>query len=558
MFTGADDEPDWQPVVEDLSTRLDDVLETVEAGVDTREEIVAVEEELDDIEQTLETSDVPADAEERETLESWIEELRDRLPPAWLPAAQEFEDRLDDIESDIEDVETVDDIETVETELAAAESDIEDSDIPADADERDELEAQVADLESEVPEEYHPTVWDFEEELDEIEAELEDAELEAELDGIEAELDTVESEVEASEVPEEADAQEDLLSRIEDLRGTVEDKRGPYAEDVEDEIEAAEGTLTDGDWTPEGADAIVVAVEEFLDLAGSQFVDTFEPDSDSPEDLAAALETVRGIVEETDLDPDDDKETIETLLEGAETLTDNLDAAEEWTDLSVREQLTRKGFYEPLESENRKDYPAEWNAIKLHEKAYKDGDSEAVEMILLGLETFDSDFMEENILDSLRRIAPPEAFEALEPLATKRNKDAIEIMGKIGDERALETIEDYVEGGDVALRKTTLRAIGAIGSEESTQPVADQLVDDNPEVRSTAARTLGLIGDTRAIDPLADLLDEDDVDEVRASAAWALNQIGTQRARDVVAEYTDDTAYIVQVEAEKAATEPAA
>jgi hypothetical protein len=359
-------------------------------------------------------------------------------------------------------------------------------------------------------------------------------------------------------VPEDAEAHEELLGRIEDLRSGVEDERGPYAEDVSEEIEAAEGTLTDGDWTPTGTEDVAIAVEEFLDVAGSEFVETFEAASDSPANLAAALADVRGIVEETDLDADEDRETIGTLLAAAETLTEELDAAEEWTDLSVREQLDRKGFYEPLESENRKDYPAEWNAIKLHEKAYRAGDSDAVEMILLGLEKFESDFMEENVLDSLRRIAPPEAYEDLEPLANKRNQAAIEILGKIGDERILDTITEFVEGGDVALRKTTLRAIGAIGSEESTQTVADQLVDDNPEVRSTAARALGLIGDTRAIEPLADVLAGDDRDEVRASAAWALNEIGTERAREVVTEYADDAAYIVQVEAEKAATEPAA
>jgi HEAT repeat protein len=68
-----------------------------------------------------------------------------------------------------------------------------------------------------------------------------------------------------------------------------------------------------------------------------------------------------------------------------------------------------------------------------------------------------------------------------------------------------------------------------------------------------AARALGLIGDTRAIEPLSDVLSEDEDDSVRASAAWALRQIGTERALDVASEYTDDDAYLVQAEAEKAA-----
>ncbi len=392
--------------------------------------------------------------------------------------------------------------------------------------------------------------------LDSVEDALEDAETEADLDAIDADLDAIEEAVEALEPDDEDEENEEaaeLRDRLDSLREDVESQRGPYAEDVTETIDAAADTVETTEWTEDGELEVIPAVEEFLDSAGSQLVETFEPDSDEMADLAAELRTVSEIVDDTNLDADDDAETIETLLEAAEGLEADLDDAEEWDDLLVREQLDAQGFYDPLDPENRKDFPAEWNAVKLHEKAYKDGDEEAVEMILLGLETFESDFMEENVLDSLERIAPPEATEDLLAMAEKRNKQAIRILGRIGAEDALDTIEEYVEGGDVALRKVTLRAIGAIGAERSTQVVADQLVDDDAEVRSTAARALGLIGDTRAIDPLADVLAEDDADEVRASAAWALNRIGTERAREAAADYADDRAYLVQVEAEKAA-----
>ncbi|SDF87015.1 HEAT repeat domain-containing protein [Halorientalis regularis] len=392
--------------------------------------------------------------------------------------------------------------------------------------------------------------------LDSVEDALEEAETEADLDEIDADLDAIEEAVEAL-VPDDEDEEDeeaaDLRDRLDSLRGDVESQRGPYAEDVTEQIDAAADTVESTEWTGDGELEVIPAVEEFLDTAGSQLVETFEPDSDEMGDLAAELRTVSEIVEDTDLDADEDAETIETLLEAAESLGTALEDAEEWDDLLVREQLDARGFYDPLDPENRKDFPAEWNAVKLHEKAYKDGDEEAVEMILLGLEKFESDFMEENVLDSLERIAPPEATEDLLAMAEKRNKQAIRILGRIGAEEALDTIEEYVEGGDVALRKVTLRAIGAIGQERSTQVVADQLVADDAEVRSTAARALGLLGDTRAIDPLADVLAEDDADEVRASAAWALNRIGTERAREAAADYADDRAYLVQVEAEKAA-----
>lgn len=392
---------------------------------------------------------------------------------------------------------------------------------------------------------------DWQSAVEEIEAAIDEATTEAALDDVDEEIDALETVLDDAELPEDVD-REDLESDVADLRDAVDDERGPYGEDVVDAIDDLEATIRDTRWTEDGKPDVVTAVTEFLDAAENHVPETFEADSEDVDALADEVAAVAEAVSAAAFDPDDDADTIDALLDLADDLDADLDDAEEWSDLTVREQFAVEGFYDVLESENRKDYPAEWNAVKLYEKLYQDGDDEAIDYILMALENLDSEFMEENILDSLRRIAPPEAFDALEARASKRDRDAIDVLGRIGDERALESLHDFVEGGDVALRKTSLRAIGAIGSEESTQPVANQLADDDDEIRSTAARALGLIGDTRAIDPLADVLAADDVAEVRASAAWALNRIGTERARDVASQYADDRSYIVQVEAQKA------
>ncbi|MFB6303803.1 MAG: HEAT repeat domain-containing protein, partial [Haloferacaceae archaeon] len=146
----------------------------------------------------------------------------------------------------------------------------------------------------------------------------------------------------------------------------------------------------------------------------------------------------------------------------------------------------------------------------------------------------------------------PEAYDEMVQRAGKREKPAVEVLGKIGDERAVDTLVEYV-GADLALEKATLRALGEIGSEDATQAIANRLVADNPEIRTYAARALGRIGDARAVDPLSDVLDDDDDDNVRASAAWALRQIGTERALEAASEYTDDRSYVVQNEAATAA-----
>ncbi|MEF8907497.1 MAG: HEAT repeat domain-containing protein [Haloarculaceae archaeon] len=390
--------------------------------------------------------------------------------------------------------------------------------------------------------------------LEEAAEALEAAETETELDDVEAQLDAVGTALEEADLPEPDDEDEEeespeerIEGRLSELRDDLEEARGPYLEDVTAILEEAEGTLADSEWTEDGETAAVAAVETFLeaanDAAGLETATEGETPAEVAEDLTAGRERLAGL----DLDPDDDAETVEELLEAAEGLETDLEEAEVWSDLTVREQLDAQGFYDVLTSKNRKDFPPEWNAVKLYEKS---GD---VEPILLALETFESDFMEENILDALEHIAPEEAFEAVHERAERRDHQAVRILGRIGDERACETLEDFLGGGDVKLELVTLRALGAIGNAESTQAVANRLVADSADVRSAAARALGQIGDTRAIDPLADVLADDDADEVRASAAWALNQVGTERALEVAADYTDDRSYIVQAEAEKAA-----
>jgi len=392
--------------------------------------------------------------------------------------------------------------------------------------------------------------------LDDAAEALEVAETEADLDDVEGTLDGIAEDLEAADLPEPDeddedadDPREELEGRLSDLREDLEDQRGPYAGDVTAIVENAEATLTDTRWTEGGEGEAVAAVTEFVGTASETLDADLSAEADNPEGASETLAAAREAIDGAGLDPDPDAdaETIETLLGAAEDLEAGLDEAEEWEDLTVREQLAAQGFYDVLESENRKDYPAEWNAVKIYEK---DRD---VEPILTALERFESGFMEENILDALEHIAPEEAVDAMLERAQKRDKQPVRILGRIGDEQACETLEDFLGGGDVKLEKTTLRALGAIGSEDSTQSVANRLDADNPEVRSTAARSLGLIGDTRAIDPLADVLAEDEADEVRASAAWALNRIGTERALAAAAEYADDRSYIVQVEAEKAA-----
>ncbi|WP_226005863.1 HEAT repeat domain-containing protein [Natrinema salinisoli] len=414
----------------------------------------------------------------------------------------------------------------------------------------------------------------LETDLDGLESNLEAAETEDDLDVVEADLESFRTELESVEVPEPPETDEDeededaepapeeelqeqydeIESDLSDLESDLEDQRGPYGEDVVSEITDASGTITDTRWTEEGNAELIEAVDDFLDefngLLDSSVTLVNEGET-VPDQLEATLDNTAEAVEDADLDADDDAETIAGLLEATDDLQSDIDDATEWTDLEIREQLRREGYYDVLD--HVKDFPPEWHALKVHEKQGN------VDMILLALETFDSDFMEEHCMEALERMGPEEAIEPMLQKANRRDQAAMRILGKIGvdDEEVVDTLVDYVDSNP-NLQRPAFRALGEIGAEAAVEPIAQQLVAEEADVRSWAARALGLIGDTRAVEPLADVLADDESDRVRASAAWALNRIGTEDALEIVADYDDDRAYLVQAEAENANLEPAA
>jgi HEAT repeat protein len=396
----------------------------------------------------------------------------------------------------------------------------------------------------------------FESRLDDLEAALEAAETEADLDGLEADADAFEADLGDAEfpVPEPEDDEEEpenpkepLEDRLSDLRDGIEDQRGPYGEDVEGDAADAAARIRDTRWTRDGKPDVRAAVETFLETSGAELGEGFDPDGEDDGAMAETVEAVGETAADGRLDADEDAATIAALLEAVEELGTALDDAEEWDDLEIAEQLRREGFYDRLTPETRKDFPPELGVVRIAEA---ESDPEP---ILMALESLDSEFMQENCIDALRRLGPEEALEPMQELAQRRDQGAIEVLGKIGDERAVETLVEFVDSGNPPLQKVTIRALGEIGSEEASQAIANAMADENPDVRSIAARALGLVGDTRAIEPLsARLADEGEADEVRASAAWALVRIGTERALRAAAEYADDRVYTVQHEAELA------
>ncbi|QUO48448.1 HEAT repeat domain-containing protein [Halorubrum ruber] len=420
--------------------------------------------------------------------------------------------------------------------------------------------------------------------LDEIAERLEAAETEADLDDVEALLDDAETGIEGADLPEPDEDDEDaddprgdLEDRVAELRDGVEEARGPYGEDVIDAIEAASGTVADTEWTEDGHEDVAAAVASFVDEAADAIdeaaADAIDEADEDPEallgeaaddeetaaagpipvdQLTAALDAVAAAVAEAGFDADEDADAIAALLEATDDLEAGLDDAEEWDDLETHEQLRAQGYYDVLG--HYKDFPVEWAALKEHEAQGN------VDMILLALDSLQSEFMERHCLEAFERMGKrgktEDSVQEILGRAEKRDQPAIRILGKMAAAKATDTLVEYVgEDSNPQLQKTVFKALGEIGAPEAVQPLANQLDPDGDTdelVRPHAARALGLIGDARAVDPLADALEDDPSDDVRAAAGWALRQIGTREALEAVAEYADEHSFVVSTEGEKA------
>jgi len=394
----------------------------------------------------------------------------------------------------------------------------------------------------------------FEQRLDDAADAVEAAETETDLDEVSATLDAIAEDLDRADLPEPDDEDETgpaeaFADRLAELRDTVEENRGPYAEDVVTRIDAVQETIRETEWTDDGVDEVAAAIQEFLEAVDAALDTEHAAPSGKAADLADGLDDVAATIGDAGLDPDDDADTLAELVAAVEALEAGVEDAEEWDDLTVREQLQAQGFYDSLTSKH-KDFPPEWTAIKEWEQQ---GDPEP---ILLALDAFDSDFMERHCLEALERMGDPAATEAMLSRAERRDHPAIRVLGKIGvpEDDVVETLLEYVgTDSDPALQQVTMKALGEMGATDATQTIADRLLAETAPVRSQAARALGLLGDPRAIEPLTDVLADDSTDAVRASAAWALVQIGTEPALRAAAEYADDRAYVVQAEAEPAA-----
>ena len=189
------------------------------------------------------------------------------------------------------------------------------------------------------------------------------------------------------------------------------------------------------------------------------------------------------------------------------------------TALNAAEALDLLGW-KPGKDENGAYY---WLAKKELDQCATIG-APAVKVLILALQDVD---VRRVATETLIKIGAP-SLEQL--VATLTDDDwlvrcaVVEILGKIGDTRAVPPLISALSDTKVDVRKLVVEALGKIGDVRAVEPLEAALRDDDGNVRKAVAAALGEIGDARAVEPLIVAIKNGNLSE-RKSAARVLVKI---------------------------------
>ena len=158
---------------------------------------------------------------------------------------------------------------------------------------------------------------------------------------------------------------------------------------------------------------------------------------------------------------------------------------------------------------------------------------------VLGYRGFDNYKYASEALVTIGQPSVEPLIEALKDENLNLLKHAIEVLGKIGDERAVEPLVVALNHEDRYIRREAADALGKIGNERAIEALLEALKDEDWNeilyvetqfggVREAAANALVAIGQP-SIEPLVEILQEDDWN-VCEIATMLLGKIGGDRA----------------------------
>ena len=125
--------------------------------------------------------------------------------------------------------------------------------------------------------------------------------------------------------------------------------------------------------------------------------------------------------------------------------------------------------------------------------------------------------------------AAPIVIPWLASTSVEAQQAAAEILGELGDPRAIPQLVRSIGNQDPQVRVRVVNALGRIGTAAVVVPLIDRLDDDKAEVRLAAVEQLMSSGDRRAVIPLVGLFTEPSI-EVRVAAVTAVGRLGDRAA----------------------------
>jgi HEAT repeat protein len=118
-------------------------------------------------------------------------------------------------------------------------------------------------------------------------------------------------------------------------------------------------------------------------------------------------------------------------------------------------------------------------------------------------------------------------------------RNAVAILGRIGDQSAFLPVVSQLDHAHVRVRLEAVRALGLIGGRAAVGPLIRCLRDPDAEIRSAAVKVLGSLQDDDAVPALCDIVNrkgKDSAEELafKREAIAALVATGTDAARQAL------------------------
>ncbi len=132
-------------------------------------------------------------------------------------------------------------------------------------------------------------------------------------------------------------------------------------------------------------------------------------------------------------------------------------------------------------------------------------------------------------------------LNALESSDSDVRLEATEVLGALGDKRAIEPLIERLGDSDGRVRHTAAQALGALGDKRAVEPLIERLSDSGRDVRQAATATLEQLGATKEQVFKGYLTALEALDsQAREAATEALGALGDKRAVEPLIESLSD------------------